>query len=291
MFPNLHTYDISHHGIETLTYNDLRLDNLVTFIASHNKLTSIPAGLFRHAPKLWGIFLDFNHITTLEAGAFSEVKETTTISLDHNPIRRIDGKIFLPMNLRLNKLSITWDNVEEFDISDMNGLYEFRYDKLFDAFAFGKDDTTNGGSYQTKHYKKDCFANLKVFKASGAGVNNVMEFVEILGPSLEELDVSSNFIGQLNGNAFDRFSNLHYLNLSSTNLTSFDFNDFHNRAALQVLDISYNNINGIDFAPSVGVFENLETLNVRGNRVSNIPDIFPKLCSLEMSFRVESHSN
>lgn len=293
MFPNLYEYNISHHGIETLTPDDLRLENLLFFHATHNKLKFIPAGLFKYTPKMFTIDLDFNNITAIENGAFSEVSWETIIRLRNNPIRRIDGKIFLPIHFRNTYLDITWDNVEEFDISNMNGQFDMEYNDRVDGFAFGKLDIQNGlrHLYRTEFYAKNRFEHLKVFNASGTCVKNIIDLVKFFGPSIEVLDVSSNSIGQLNGSVFDRFDNLQILNLSNTNLTAIDFNNFHNRASLKVLDLSYNNLNGIDFAASVGAFENLETLNLKGNKVRDLPSIFPKLSSLEISFQIVSHDN
>lgn len=287
LFPNLNFYDISNHGIETITSEDLRFNHLVGFTAPHNKLTSIPAGLFKYITNtIWQIDLEFNNITSFEKDALSEVGEETIISLQNNPLRRIDGKIFLPIHFRNTHVSITWENVEEFDISNMSGIFNFGHS--FDALAIGKQ--VDRSTYRSIHYTKDNFVNLKVFNASHTAINDIVKIIELLGSSLEVLDVTSSSISELNVGIFNRFKNLQQLILSNMNLKVVDFHGFNNRASLKVLDLSYNNLNGIDFAQDVGVFENLETLNLKGNKVGDIPDIFPKLSNLEMSFRIESNS-
>lgn len=289
VFKNLFQYSISFHGIESLSPNDLRFNGLQIFDASHNKLTLIPAGLFVHAPLLWEIDLSSNNIMTVEAGAFSELNQVQVLRLTKNPIRRIDGKIFLPIYLQINTFSMSWENIEELDISDMNGVYEFDFGRSHDGIprrlTFEKAiKTSSFWSYTIRYVSENDLKNLKVFNASGSAVKHIVKIIEILGPSIEVLDVSSNHIGQVNGSAFERFSNIQYLNLSNTNLTSFDLNDLNSRTELKTLDISYNDLNKINFTPAAGSFRNLETLNVIGNKLDNInfatTSNFPKLSNL-----------
>lgn len=247
VFKNLFQYSISFHGVESLTPDDLRFNGLKIFDASHNKLSTVSAGLFVHAPRLWDIDLSFNRIKTVEPGVFSELNELYVLKLTNNPIRRYDGKIFLPIDFQVNSFFITWENVEEFDISDMNGMYEFAFGNATNRLIIRKETKTSlAWTLSIRHVSEDNLRNVKVFNASGSAVQNVVNVIGILGPKLERLDVSSNSIGQLNGKVFDRFSHLQYLNLSNTNLTSIDFSDYHNRAKLKVLDISNNNLNGTD---------------------------------------------
>lgn len=272
VFKNLFQYSISLHGIESLSSDDLRFNRLQIFVASYNKLTTITAGLFIHSPHLWDIDLSFNNIETVEPGAFSELKELYVLKLTNNPIRHFDGKIFLPINFQINSFSISWENVEEFDISDMNGVYEFNFGNAANGLprrlAIGKESkTSDAWTYSIRYVSEDNFRNVKIFNASGSAVKNIVKIIGILGPKLEKLDVSSNSIGQLNGSVFERFSNLQYLNVSSTNLTSIDFSDYHHRAELKVLDISHNNLNGINSGSSNEIFGNLEKLNLMGNNV------------------------
>lgn len=247
VFKNLFQYSISFHGVESLTPDDLRFNGLKIFDASHNKLSTVSAGLFVHAPRLWDIDLSFNRIKTVEPGVFSELNELYVLKLTNNPIRRYDGKIFLPIDFQVNSFFITWENVEEFDISDMNGMYEFAFGNATNRLTIQKETKTSlAWTLSIRHVSEDNLRNVKVFNASGSAVQNVVNVIGILGPKLERFDVSSNSIGQLNGKVFDRFSHLQYLNLSNTNLTSIDFSDYHNRAKLKVLDISNNNLNGTD---------------------------------------------
>lgn len=251
VFKNLFQYSISLHEIGSLSPDDLRLNGLKIFDASHNKLTTISAGLFIHTPRLWDIDLSFNRIETVEPGAFSKLNELYVLKLTNNPIRRYDGKIFLPIDFKVNSFYISWENVEEFDISDMYGMYEFTFGNATNGLprrlAITKETKTPlVWNLRIRYVSEDNFRNVKMFNASGSAVKHIVGVIGILGPKLEKLDVSSNSIGQLNGTLFNRFSNLQYLNVSNANLTSIDFSDYQNRAKLKVLDTTGNNLNGLD---------------------------------------------
>lgn len=289
VFKNLVQYGIVLHGIESLSPDDLRFTQLKFFDASYNKLTFIPDALFVHAPLLESIDLSWNNILTVEAGAFSELKKLYILQLTNNPIVRFDGKIFLPIDFRVNTFSISWRNVEDIDISNMNGVYQFGFadshNGLPRRLSLVKETrTTEVWSSIFRFVSKDDLKNVKIFNASNSAVRDVVKIIDILGSSLEVLDVSSNSIGKLNGSVFDRFTNLHHLNLSNTNLTSFDLDEFHNRNELKLLDISFNNLNKINFTPASGAFKNLETFNVIGNKLDNVnfttQSDFPKLTNL-----------
>lgn len=234
-FKNLEFYNISHHGIERLSPDDLHFDDLKELLASRNNLTVIQTSLFIHAPKLAEIDLAFNNIATLETGAFSELNGLEYLSLIKNPIRRIDGKVFFPHNFHID------------------------------------------------HYQ-----NLEHFNASGSVLRaSIVQMIELFGPRIKVLDLSSNFIGHLNGSIFERFKNLTLLDLSNTNLTHFDFNDFTNRAELLALDVSHNHLDRIHFTPYAGNFKSLKILNVIGNQLEEIDFVaqwnFPKLTLLGIS--------
>lgn len=272
VFKNLFQYSVSLHGIESLSPDDMRFNRLKVFDASYNKLTTISAGLFRHAPHLWDIDLSSNNIDTVEPGAFSELEGLYGLKLTNNPIRRYDGRIFLPIDFQVNSFALSWENVKEFDISGFNGMYDFDLGNATNGLPrrliIGKETkTSTAWTYTIRYVTEENFKNVRIFNASGAGIKNIMKIVGILGPKLDKLDVSSNSIGQLNGSVFNRFEHLQYLNVSNTNLTSIDFNDYHHRAELKILDVSHNNLDGINSGSSNEVVGNLEKLNLMGTNV------------------------
>lgn len=124
---DIDTYDITYHGIETLSPNDLQFKTLETFKAAHNNLTMIPIGLFIYAGQLLRIDLSFNQISIVETGAFMELRYLSELQLAHNPIRCLDGMTFLPIALLAFSLQLPWDQMVEFDISNLAIEWDFRY--------------------------------------------------------------------------------------------------------------------------------------------------------------------
>lgn len=114
-----------------------------------------------------------------------------------------------------------------------------------------------------------------------------MKSIALHVPSVGSLDLSSNFVGQINTTTFERFNNLQYLNLSNSNLTNFDFKSFYHQRKLRVLDISYNRIKKINFTPFLSNFKDLHTLNLEGNSLSELDTMtrvnFPELSTLGIS--------
>lgn len=291
-FPDIRTYDISYHGIYNISNGDLRFNFLEMFIASHNRLMEIPANLFIQTPQLREIDLSYNYIEKIAEGVFFEIENANaTINLQNNPLKHIDGKIFLPLQLRFIEFSITWDNVEQFDISSMRNVYDFGFkespNKNLCGLKIGIQRKPIKWAHSTTYYNEKHLKNLKVFNASNSGVHEIEKIIGVLTPSIEVIDVSMNTIRHLNESVFGKFINLQYLSLQSTELKSFDFNEFNKRQTLTVLDLSYNLIDRINFTPYAGSFENLATLNLVNNELDEIDFVtrwnFPKLSSLGIS--------
>lgn len=78
-FKGLTEYDISYHGIESLSPDELRFSGLFRLNASHNNLQHIQVGLFKYAPELFRVDLNFNNIMVVEAGVFFRANQTGAI--------------------------------------------------------------------------------------------------------------------------------------------------------------------------------------------------------------------
>lgn len=117
------------------------------------------------------------------------------------------------------------------------------------------------------------FQKLKYLNISSNQLRNTHQIIEMLGSSIEILDISSNFLGKLNAKTFENLMNLQLLNLSNTNLTSFGFSTFYHLNKLKMLDISFNRIKNIDFLLLLLNFKDLETLNLEGNELTAIDSV------------------
>lgn len=281
-FKNLVHYDIQGLGLESLSPDDLRFEKLASLHASHNKFTTIPLGLFVHAPNLHTIDLGENKIATVPVGAFSELPNLGWLRLEGNPIRYFDGRALMPLRIKIQTIDfrLPWETIDVFDISHMRGMFNYHIgDRWFEV--------SQPGVQYVNSFRNDDFGHVKVFNASDTPINSVANLFEFLSPSLEALDVSSSPISHLNRSVFERFEKLHFVNFSNTNLSSFDFDDIHNLKQLDVLDLSHNNLTEIHFPSGVGSFPRLKTLNLIGNQLTEIDFVtltnFPKLTSLGIS--------
>jgi Leucine-rich repeat (LRR) protein len=99
-------------------------------------------------------------------------------------------------------------------------------------------------------------------KFSGKLPDNLCSF----GPSLINLDLSNNFLtGQLNNSDFECLTSLQYLNLSNNFITNIDKTTFDNLYILISLDLSYNKINQL---PD-GLFDQQKLRYLRQLRMSH----------------------
>lgn len=129
--------------------------------------------------------------------------------------------------------------------------------------------------------------NLQELDISHVDVKNMTELLQTLTPTIIAMDLSFNYVGQLNVTTFQRFTNLQRLNLSHTNLSNFGYNTFFNQTKLQFLDLSFNNLMRIDFQPFKKNFHFLDELKLEGNSLMDIstitPSTFPRLKVLAVS--------
>lgn len=126
--------------------------------------------------------------------------------------------------------------------------------------------------------------NVQHFNIAGHRLDDTAQTIQLLGDQLESMDVSQNYLGSLNDTTLASFSNLQYINMSHTNLSTIECNAFYHQHKLQTLDLSYNDLSWWKFNTSSNSFGQLETLNLEGNRLTEIDDVnpthFPKLSTL-----------
>ncbi|XP_037038561.1 protein artichoke-like [Bradysia coprophila] len=130
---------------------------------------------------------------------------------------------------------------------------------------------------------------LQYFNIAANQLKNIPEIIELLPPTLLMLDLSSNFVNTLNGNSFERFKNLAYLNMSRSNLTDIKFNPIPSNTAikLRILDVSHNHLSNIDFSSFSSMFKSVHLLRLDNNELTEIdslhPSDFPELFYLSLA--------
>ncbi|XP_031635553.1 protein artichoke-like [Contarinia nasturtii] len=250
-------------AIEEAFSNDHQLQKLNI---SHNKITKISNRLFYGALSLSEIDLSFNEINYLNVGTFSELRNLVTLNLGHNLIGMIDKTLFAKntqikyLNLQGNRIKrwnsniflplmngarvrIDMNEAEEIDTSSVGNLLRFETSSKI-LFSFRVTNSTKNLSFFSTQ-----LLHLKHMNMSGNQLDNMAQFIGILSTSIETLDASSNFLGEINVHTFEKFTNLKHMNLSNTSIS---FNSSPNQSCfemnrkLQVLSLENNSIKRVD---------------------------------------------
>lgn len=305
VFRSLRTYDLFYHGVEHLSPADLNFKNLQRLNASHNELVKISRSTFSNTPNLNNIDFSFNKITILEKDAFSTLDELKMLNLkfnfietvdenmfehnnklkelnlDENPLKRFDGNIFRPFSISAS-VHVCSEQLQELDTSYLNESIIIDFQKRMVSFS-----TSTNNSQLT--IPEETFKNLTYFNISGNQLQNTSKFVELLGPSIKVLDLSSNFLGESKSKTFQflqifqYYGNLSHLGLSNMNLTDVGFN--FTKSKLKVLDLSRNLLTTLNFT---GTFEDLIILDVSHNDLDDIqPSVLnsiPTVIEINLSY-------
>lgn len=261
-FMNMVSFNITSFEVENISSADLNFSLLEKFLASYNKLTTVTAWLFRNSPLMNEIDLSFNKISIIEREAFfglkklkmlnlqnnliesidndtfKENEEIMTLNLQNNPIHRFDSNIF-SLLVSLSAVHILYDNPTEIDTTSIGSRFVFEEDNE-GQFALRIKNGT-----KCIHFTNDIFSKVRYFNISGDQLNNTVRVIDQLGPLVETLDISSNYLGELSAQTFKRFANLKYLNVENTQISSInsDFVQFlNNNEKLEILNLNHNSI-------------------------------------------------
>lgn len=252
---------------------------------SFNEIESLRTSIFAHLVDLE--YLDFsnNRIETIDSEFLVNNKKLKRFWLNNNQVKHLTCE-FLTTTTQNNLLDIflnTIDNLETSCINDHQNL-------LLNVSILSNQSATSlqisNGKFQWIFNKND-FINIRHLNLSSNHLENLLEIVHASSSLLETLDLSNNFLGDLNESTFETFINLKHLSLKHTNMTNLKLETFYHQNNLEVLDISYNNLNKVDFYPFFRKFQHLLSLNLEANNLTEIDNVtrpyFPKLATLGIS--------
>lgn len=233
--PQISEIDFSYNQINAIHSDDFKgASKLTKILFPHNDISILESELFMHTPKLMSIDLSYNKITKLEIDTFSTLKYLQTLDLrnnlikiidrdafknnnnlqrlffENNPIQRFDCNISSLANFRIGA-SLSWNNITELDTACGAKPVEFT--------GSGDNVILTFSSLAPMTIKKEYFKNFRLFNTSGNHLKNTAQLIDLLGPSIEVLDVSSNYVGELSANTTEQFTNLKYFSLRNTNLS------------------------------------------------------------------------
>lgn len=129
--------------------------------------------------------------------------------------------------------------------------------------------------------------NLEELDVSGNQLLDVPQMIQELPQTVTYLDLSNNFVGELNVTTFERLTELQSLKLASTNLSISYFNPFERLQNLLFLDISQNNLVNVNFTSFSKTLNKLIEFNAANCQISDASEILqyfrPSLEKLNLS--------
>lgn len=333
-FPNIRIFNISSIGIEALVEEMFESnEHLEIFLASHNKIESIPSALFAYKLKLMAVDFSYNKIRQLASDIFDSAPALKTIRLAYNEIIELHKQLFfylddlelidisgnrifsiesslLSSNKKLKSLILNNNPLVRLKCEFLlalrsysmtifvNFLYHFQANcenesehTKFNVIISSNESTPSAltvdhGNFEWSFNETD-FMKIQNLNFSNSHVQNIAALLEGASTGLMTLDLSNTFVGELTEKTFYKFSNLQFLHLSRTNLSNFQFGTFYHQKSLKTLDLAYNNLKTVDFQLFLRNFQQLESLNLEGNDLTEIDTItrthFPKLTELAIS--------
>lgn len=265
--PEIRVIDLSFNklkSIETICF--FGAINVTHINLAHNQIAEIDNQAFVSLENLEFINLANNSIPEFTFG-FAKNTNLKTLNLECNPIERLTCNVFSRV-MNTTAVFVSWENVVGIDTSCLDGTLQV----VFNSSLQGVSPVQNGTRLNFEfHCNETSFENVRIFKF-GRLVKNALEMLEYLGSSLEEIDFSGNFLGELDSSTFQNFVNLKRLYLSDTKLTSFDFGILDTQQQLEQLDISHNNFDSLQNASFLSNLQ-LYYFNIADNHLENTLEI------------------
>lgn len=248
-FINIHTFNISDLELRQLKSEAFeQAKNLTHLLVSHNHLTEIPSLLFIHTKKIVDVDFSFNEIRRVDPLAFVSAKTIESLNLAQNSLTNLEAQVFKDTAYLL-KLNVSFN---EFTTFDANIL----------PTTMVELDLSHNKLSALKPQSFDKLVNLK------------------------QLTLSYNPIAKLDVNLFVHLLNLEDLKLRHIDITTIELETFSQQHHLVTLDLSENKMKVLDFNLFAPVLQDLKSLEVAGNQLSDLTgfrsSLFPQLTSLDI---------
>lgn len=285
---NLNEIDLSFNKISQFSPNTFENNVKLTMInLSNNILMHLDPGAFSKLSELKVLDISFNRLEKLDEDIFRNNRKLEILRMEMNHFKRFDCNWFLPVE-NLKSLSVSLDDMTELDLSCDRTLVYFDWNNASDVIL--RLPTVENDL----RFKKDGFQKLEYFNVNGNRFQNISEILNLLGTPLKILDLSGNFLGNLESKAFEKFVNLERLSLSDTHLDAQLKVDgdsvteptlshlalsFSSLKQLKSLDISKNFLQNLNFSTLSPTLSQLTSLNIANTHLKNIAEILNLLSS------------
>nr|XP_040235167.2 toll-like receptor Tollo [Anopheles coluzzii] len=245
------------------------LQSIRTIYLNSNELQVIEAGLFVANHKLKNILLHSNHISVIEEGAFRDEKSTESstalliLSLSNNELTKLNVE-----KVKIIQLYLTNNTLEAILLSPWVQTLYAENNRISNVTV---SDVTN--------------MQLKTLRLANNSITS-LESIQLFH-SLNELDLSNNYIGPLNITCLTKLVILKELRLQRTFISNLQHGTFAQQQSLKWLDISYNNLDRFDFDILTSSAA-LQQIFLDGNRLKSLnyehlKKTFPALVKIGLS--------
>lgn len=213
------------------------LTNLLILKLNRNELSSLPNQLFMHQSNLKVLELNHNNLHSLNGLLFQGLSSLTTLKIKYNNIENImDGAFFGFKSINL--LQLDHNKIKNISKGWMYGLESLTILSLSNNLISQNIDS---GSWE-------------------------------LCTDLQDLDLSHNYLIEVEGRTFQHLTNLHILNLSNNNISSISQETFSHMVQLQTLELNNNKISWTveDMSGPFSKLRNLMIFNLSANHIKSI---------------------
>ena len=240
-------------GLTSLRASDLAgLTNLKTLSLAHNRLTSVPSGVFTALANLEELYLSDNQLATLPPGAFAGLTKLRTLWLHRNRLTALPANAFaglvnlLDLTLSTNRLSTLPGGVfgDLVNLEEL-GLRRNRLEAIPSGAFAGLDKLRELalGTNRITALPDGAFADLASLEYLSLANNEIQDLPAALfagSANLRELLMWGNRLAALRADTFSDLANLERLLVSSNELTALPPGIFVGLTRLRELTL-YNN--------------------------------------------------
>ncbi|XP_044259141.1 leucine-rich repeat-containing protein 15-like isoform X2 [Tribolium madens] len=261
--------------------------NVLYLELDNNKIETIQTGAFSGLLQVREIYLQFNSLTVISRGCFNSLLQLKFLDLSNNDIYLIEDEAFNGSN-ELQKILLYNNNITHVPQNIFHSLQNLKFidlsynnikflDLTFSNFVVHKTIFLNNN----KIYSINCdsihlsfldvieLKNNFLTEANGSCFpliaeelnfkNNHLTKISNISAleNLKKIDLSQNYISNINTNEFKSLRKLENLYLENNNITKLPPGVFKNLNSLRVLNLAENSLKYLEF----GVFKGLETLH------------------------------
>lgn len=200
-----------------------------------------------------------------------------TINLSDNIVQKFD-ETTLKTFANLKQIVLRNTNLTEFNFN------WFGYQTEINELDISENNLTQLANFELLNVQP--WIKLRELNLAKNRLENTPEIMRNLKPMLQKLDLSDNFIGQLNITTLDTLTALTTINFANTNLSlanNTNQNPFNRLNRLSAIDISNNNLETVDVTVFASTLINLYEFRAANCRFKNATNVIVNLGSLTKS--------